>query len=103
MCAEPRRGRRCTFMPAIPTSSLPRPLLARRSLMRSRVVRGFIFTCALLALPVAASAQEAVLTGTVTDSTGAVLPGATVRAVHEATGNNFEVVTDDRGGYRVPV
>src|SRR5207302_11179828 len=34
----------------------------------------------ILLLPVAAFAQEAVLTGTITDSTGAVLPGVTVTA-----------------------
>ena len=32
----------------------------------------------IVLLPVAAFAQEAVLTGTVSDSTGAVLPGVTV-------------------------
>jgi hypothetical protein len=34
----------------------------------------------ILLLPVAAFAQDAVLTGTVTDSTGACLPGVTVTA-----------------------
>ena len=57
---------------------------------------------AILALPLAAFAQEAVLTGTVTDSTGAVLPGVTVVAVNNATGNRFEAVTDERGIYRIP-
>ena len=38
-----------------------------------------------------------------TDSTGAVLPGVTVQAQHEATGNTFEAVTDARGSYRMPV
>src|SRR5688500_12456583 len=57
---------------------------------------------AILALPVAGYAQEAVLTGSVTDSTGAVLPGVTVTAVNEATGNTFTAVTDDRGLYRIP-
>jgi hypothetical protein len=47
-------------------------------------------------------AQEAVLSGTVVDSTGGVLPGVTVRAVHEATGNTFEAVTDERGFFRIP-
>ena len=42
------------------------------------------------------------LSGTVTDSTGAVLPGVTVTAVHEATGNRFVGVTDERGVYRIP-
>ena len=32
----------------------------------------------------------------------AVLPGVTVTAVHEATGNRFEAVTDERGRFRIP-
>ncbi|MBI3050137.1 MAG: TonB-dependent receptor [Acidobacteria bacterium] len=57
----------------------------------------------LCALPAAGFAQEATVVGTVTDATGGVLPGATVQAVHEATGNVFEAVTDERGTYRLPV
>jgi len=72
--------------------------------MRSSPIRRLIFMCAmLLALPVVGYAQEAVLNGTVTDATGGVLPGVTIRAVHEASGNTFEAVTDDRGAYRIPV
>ena len=48
-------------------------------------------------------AQEATLTGIVTDSSGGVLPGVTITAVHTASGNNFVAVTDDRGGYRIPL
>jgi Carboxypeptidase regulatory-like domain/TonB dependent receptor len=66
-------------------------------------VRVFVILGAVLALPVIAAAQEAVLTGTITDSTGAVLPGVTVQATHEASGNNYEAVTDGRGVYRIPV
>ena len=55
----------------------------------------------LLILPALASAQEATLSGTVVDSTGGVLPGATITAVHEASGNTFEGVTDERGVYRI--
>jgi hypothetical protein len=47
--------------------------------------------------------QEATLSGIVTDSTDLVLPGVSVRAVHLATGNSFEAVTDERGSYRIPV
>jgi hypothetical protein len=54
-------------------------------------------------LPAIGAAQEAVITGTVTDATGGVLPGVTVRVVHEASGNSFEAVTDARGVYRIPV
>ncbi len=67
------------------------------------LVRRVLLIGAILLLPVAAFAQEAVLTGTVTDSTGGVLPGVTVTASNEATGNKFVGVTDERGIYRVPV
>jgi len=67
------------------------------------VVRRVIVLCMMMAVPAAGSAQEAVFSGTVTDSTGAILPGVTVRAVHDASGNSFEALTDQRGAYRMPV
>ena len=70
----------------------------------SFVKRVLLLLClALAALPVAAYAQDAALSGTVTDSTGGVLPGVTVTAVNEATGNSFVAVTDGTGSYRMPV
>ena len=48
-------------------------------------------------------AQEATLTGTITDSSAGVLPGVTITAVHIASGNSFVAVTDDRGRYRIPL
>jgi hypothetical protein len=71
--------------------------------MTSSVVRQLIFVSAILSAPLAAFAQEAVFSGTVTDSTGAILPGVSLRAIHEATGNSFEATTDQRGAYRIPV
>ena len=75
--------------------------------MRSRIVVRLILVFTLLALPLIAHAQDisvsALISGTVTDSSGGVLPGVTVRAVHEATGNLFEAVTDERGAYRLAV
>jgi hypothetical protein len=56
-----------------------------------------------LLFPRAALSQEATLTGTVSDSTGGVLPGVTITATHTATGNTFVAVTDEKGGYRIPV
>jgi hypothetical protein len=70
--------------------------------MQSSVVRRLILLGAMLALPALVFAQEATLTGTITDSTGGVLPGVTVVAVNEASGNQFESVTDARGVYRIP-
>jgi hypothetical protein len=72
--------------------------------MEKRTVRFLLVLVFVLALPIAGYAQqEAVLSGTVVDSTGGVLPGVVVRAVHEATGNSYEVVTDSGGGYRLLV
>ncbi|MEW5984551.1 MAG: TonB-dependent receptor [Acidobacteriota bacterium] len=67
------------------------------------VVRRCLVVLAMLAVPVAVCAQEAVLNGTVTDATGGVLPGVTVTATNEATGNTFMAVTDEGGRYRIPV
>ena len=48
-----------------------------------------------------ARAQEIALTGTVTDATGGVLPGATVTARHVESGSTFLGVTDAAGQYRI--
>src|SRR3989475_4928694 len=71
--------------------------------MRSRLLEACILASAILALPAAVYAQEALISGTVVDSTGAILPGVAVKARHEASGNTFEAVTDGRGAYRMPV
>jgi len=70
--------------------------------MISRVLKTLLFG-ALLASPLTAFAQEATLSGTVMDSTSSVLPGVTITAVHQATGNRFVAVTDGRGSFRLPV
>jgi hypothetical protein len=69
---------------------------------RRAIILRFLMAAALLALPGLGYAQEATLTGTITDSTGGVLPGVTVTAVHEASGINFETVTDEQGVFRMP-
>src|SRR5262252_1297888 len=71
--------------------------------MTSRLMRLLIFICAILTLPVAVYAQEATISGSVTDATGAVLPGVTVTVVLEASGNSFGAVTDAGGNFRIPV
>lgn len=47
-----------------------------------------------------ASAQGGGFEGTITDGTGAALPGVTVTAAHVATGNVFNTVSDSQGAYR---
>src|SRR5712692_6052834 len=61
----------------------------------------FAFLGSILALAVTARAQDATLTGTVTDATDAVLPGVTVTALLVETGNTFVAVTDGAGTYRM--
>ncbi|MBI4486837.1 MAG: carboxypeptidase regulatory-like domain-containing protein, partial [Acidobacteria bacterium] len=68
---------------------------------RRRAAGPLILVAALLAVPVVAYAQDATLTGTVKDSSGGVLPGVTVTALHEASGNTFVGVTDGGGGFRL--
>ena len=72
-------------------------------MMRSAVETLAVLTVMLLVFSSSARAQEATIAGTVTDSTGGVLPGVTVTALHEATGNTFVGVTDDTGNYRLAV
>src|SRR4029450_1565807 len=57
----------------------------------------------LFALPGALFAQEATATGTITDATGGVLPGGTVRAPDEESGNRFVAVPDGEGRFRLPL
>ena len=71
--------------------------------MTADVLKRMFIVCAVLLLPVHALAQEATFTGAITDSTGAVLPGVTIVAVNDASGNTFTGVTDERGQFRLPV
>ena len=68
----------------------------------ARWIRPLLLLTVLLGWPAPGLAQEAVLTGTITDSTGAVLPGVTVTAINDATGNTFVGVTDGTGAFRIP-
>src|SRR5919198_202492 len=71
--------------------------------VRRRILSTLFIIGALIATASVAFAQEAVLTGTVTDSTGGVLPGVTITATNTATGNAFVAVTDGTGSFRLPV
>src|SRR5512135_1313012 len=61
-------------------------------------------TVLVLGLATAAFAQKTTgdITGTVTDTTGGVLPGVTVNAVCTATNATRTATTDARGGYSIP-
>jgi hypothetical protein len=62
----------------------------------------FAVVLALMPRTVAAQAVTGTILGTVTDSTGAVVAGATVTLTHTGTGNSRTVVTDTHGEYAAP-
>src|SRR6058998_2048615 len=65
--------------------------------------RALVAIGAILMLPTFGHAQESTVSGTVTDPTSAVIPGVMVTATHTESGNKFEAITDERGGYRLLV
>jgi hypothetical protein len=65
-------------------------------------MRNVLAAVALLLLPAAAGAQSAAIVGTVTDASGAVLPGVTVEVASPALIEGTRTaVTDERGTYRI--
>ena len=61
-----------------------------------------LFLALLFAWPVAAQETRGSIEGVIKDSSGAVLPGATVEA-KSASGGSLTSVTDSNGVYRFPV
>src|SRR5260370_2642729 len=68
------------------------------------LILGAISFAALLPLTPTASAQKTsgTITGTVTDPSGAAVPGATVSAVNERTGPAPQAVTNEQGSFSFP-
>src|SRR6266581_3008922 len=68
------------------------------------LILGAISFAALLVLTPTASAQKTsgTITGTVTDPSGAAVPGATVSAVNERTGAARQAVTNEQGSFSFP-
>lgn len=64
-----------------------------------------LFVCFALAAPVWAQSQAAngAIEGTITDSSGGVLPGVTVTITNVNTGIDRSVVTNEKGLYRAPL
>ena len=61
-----------------------------------------VLAVGLLALPAGAQVLYGSIVGTVRDSTGGVLPGATVIITHQETKATRETVSDTAGAYRFP-
>src|SRR5712691_2301988 len=67
-----------------------------------RVVIGLIIAASLLPRSLAAQAVTGTIIGVITDSSGAVMPGASVTLTNTGTGLTRIVVTDSNGEYTVP-
>ncbi len=72
--------------------------------MSKRVFLAVMACTAVLSVPSFMYGQaRGSFSGTVTDKTGSVITGATVRAISEATGASREAKTDDAGHYLIPL
>src|SRR3990172_4383121 len=65
------------------------------------IMRVGILMC-LLALAVWGQAPTGEITGTVTDASGAAVPGATLTLTHPATNTQREVSSNEAGVYSLP-
>jgi hypothetical protein len=61
----------------------------------------FLIACLLTAMPVLAQIGTSTMTGRVTDSTDAIVPGASITVVHTGTNFTFNTNTNADGLYRV--
>ena len=71
--------------------------------LRSGCVITVLVIGAIVMLPVPGHGQESTMSGTITDSSGAVIPGVSVTATNIESGNTFMAVSDERGNFRLPV
>jgi hypothetical protein len=71
-----------------------------RSVFRN--CRSLVFTVIVALAPTALKAQTATVSGTVLDSSGAVMSGATVTATNVATGLERSTESTDTGAYTIP-
>ena len=71
----------------------------KQLLRRAGLVLGFSCLCAATALAQAVG----IISGTVKDGTGAVIPGVTVEALNQGTGVTRDALTDESGHYALPL
>jgi Carboxypeptidase regulatory-like domain len=70
-------------------------------MMKLKALLGFIVILMLFTVPAWSQLGRATITGTITDASGAIIPGASVVAVNQDTGVQFSGVSNDVGIYRV--
>src|SRR5688572_31040196 len=65
----------------------------------AKIFPGLAMACVVLVAPLYAQVERASIVGTVTDTSGAVMPGVQVEVIHEATNTTARLVTDSAGSY----
>ena len=73
--------------------------IARTSFSPPRAALGLLMAVMLLALAGYGQSARGLITGVITDNSGAVVPGAAVRAVNLATNLTTAAVSNERGNY----
>jgi hypothetical protein len=64
------------------------------------VLRSSLFVCLVLVTQATAQTSNATLGGTVSDATGALIPGVSISATNTATGIVSTAVTNEAGAYQ---
>src|SRR5213593_3169810 len=70
--------------------------------MRKLVVAAFTLLCLIFPAHLFAQTTNATVSGTVSDATGALIPGVTVTAVNTQTGVTSTVLSNEAGTYNFP-
>src|SRR4249920_2007534 len=73
-----------------------------RNLMRGLKILLVFLSAMLLVAPAFSQGTNATVTGTIADSTGALIPGVSVTATNTATGVVNTVITNETGSYNFP-
>lgn len=68
---------------------------------RALPIWGLVLTIALLIVPVASAQSTATLSGTVRDSSGAVVPGADITVTNQSSGDQRKTVTNNEGFFSI--
>ena len=66
-----------------------------------RVITPFVFA-ALITSPAHGQSSTSSLTGTVTDTSGAIIPGAEITAKNNDNGTSYSTVSNDKGAFQIP-
>src|SRR5690349_12502050 len=68
-----------------------------------KVIRALLWALAFAAWPIFAGSRDFRISGRVTDSSGAVVPHASITAYSRSTAESYGATTDEQGSYSINV